>query len=268
VLALVARRLQVAEVGRLLGAADLRWVALIVALAPLQYMLAGLRWRWVSEALGTPLPARRAIREVGLSTLLNQVLPGGMTGDAIRVWRQARQQPAIDAFRAAVIDRGMGLWVHVAITLLGLAGAAYLGFASYGEAAGVALLAVLLSTVVAWRGRMGTDVRRVLARSGGWVLGSSVVLLVSLLVSFGAAGAAVGQPLGWWVPLAVPVVLLAMVVPLSVGGWGLREAGAVALLPRFDWSPEEALAASTVYGLACLVGTLPGAWPLVEGRTG
>ena len=58
--------------------------------------------------------------------------------------------------------------------------------------------------------------------------------------------------------------MLVMVVPLSVGGWGLREASATAVLAYLGWSPEAALALSAVYGLSVLIGSLPGALVLLR----
>jgi len=56
----------------------------------------------------------------------------------------------------------------------------------------------------------------------------------------------------------VPLVLLSMLIPLTIGGWGLREGAAVALLPVAGTTTAEALAASVAFGLAILVGSLPG----------
>ena len=52
-------------------------------------------------------------------------------------------------------------------------------------------------------------------------------------------------------------------VPISVGGWGLRELAVVSLLSDHGVAPERALLFSVCFGLVSLVGSLPGAfiWP-------
>jgi hypothetical protein len=100
----------------------------------------------------------------------------------------------------------------------------------------------------------------------GGQLAISAALTASFLGGFALCGHALGQPLGWATLTVVPVVLLAMIVPLSVGGWGLREATAMAVLPALGWTPEEALAVSTAYGLTALAGALPGALVPLLGR--
>jgi uncharacterized membrane protein YbhN (UPF0104 family) len=56
----------------------------------------------------------------------------------------------------------------------------------------------------------------------------------------------------------VPLILLAMIVPLSVAGWGVRESAAAMLFPVVGASAEAGLAASVAFGLVFLSVTLPG----------
>ena len=87
-------------------------------------------------------------------------------------------------------------------------------------------------------------------------------------VDFAAAAAAVGAPLSVAATLAVvPVVLTTMLLPITVGGWGVREGAAVALLPLAGVSTSAALAASILFGLLALAASLPGIVPL-WGRQG
>jgi glycosyltransferase 2 family protein len=65
----------------------------------------------------------------------------------------------------------------------------------------------------------------------------------------------------------VPIILFAMLVPLSVSGWGLREGAAAALFPVAGATAAEGFATSVAFGLAFLVAVLPGAVPLLLGTT-
>jgi uncharacterized membrane protein YbhN (UPF0104 family) len=60
---------------------------------------------------------------------------------------------------------------------------------------------------------------------------------------------------------AVPVFVLAT-VPVSFGGWGTREAAAVAVLAPLGVAAPTALAASLLYGLYPVVQSLLALWPL------
>ena len=81
---------------------DPQWLALAVLLVPLQTLLAAERWREVSLALNLPMSRREAWSEFGLSTAVNQLLPGGIGGDVLRVWRQ-REAGLVRATRSAVV---------------------------------------------------------------------------------------------------------------------------------------------------------------------
>jgi|GEM_PF-692318 len=59
-----------------------------VLVVPQLYCLA-LRWRLTASQLGFPFAQRHALREYGLSMLLNLLLPFGVAGDALRVLRHA-----------------------------------------------------------------------------------------------------------------------------------------------------------------------------------
>ena len=84
---------------------------------------------------------------------------------------------------------------------------------------------------------------------------------------FYCAARAVHEPLSVFHLIAlVPGALLAMSIPISVGGWGLREASAVTLWTMAGLSPGAALASSILYGILSLLGALPGAVFLAADR--
>ena len=96
------------------------------------------------------------------------------------------------------------------------------------------------------------------------------VAVVASLIGYGiAAGAlvtaatAVSVPMSYLAALvAVGVIALAALIPISVGGWGMREGTVVLVLGLFDIGPADALGISIIYGIALtIVGLLGGfAW--------
>ncbi|OZB14367.1 MAG: hypothetical protein B7X58_08055 [Marinobacter sp. 34-60-7] len=55
------------------------------------------------------------------------------------------------------------------------------------------------------------------------------------------------------------VLLLAMVVPITVSGWGVREGAAALLWPAVGWPAEVGVAVSVGYGALVFLASLPGA---------
>lgn len=251
------------ELAASLGGAEPAWLGAACLLVPLQTVLAGERWGRVSTALGVPLSRRSAWTELAVSTAVNQVLPGGVAGDVLRVWRQ-RHRGLASAARAALVDRAWGQTVLAGAVLAGVVGWPPTVARPPGLHEGLLLaVGVVVGVWVAPRkvpllGPLSADLRHSARVAPAAPLVLSLTLLAAILAGFAACGLAVGHPPGPWLWTAAPVALLAMSLPVSAGGWGLREGSLVVLLPLLGWTPADALAVSLLFGLTFLVGALPG----------
>ncbi len=92
------------------------------ALVQLQVVLSALRWRFTAQRLGHSIPVWLAIREYYLGTVLNQILPGGIIGDAARVYRV--QEEAAGGWKraatAVALERLSGQLAFFLLTCCGL----------------------------------------------------------------------------------------------------------------------------------------------------
>ena len=90
-------------------------------------------------------------------------------------------------------------------------------------------------------------------------LGSAVLVVASHIVVFLIAARAVGAeaPLATMLPLVAPV-LMTMLIPVTVAGWGIREAAAAALWGLAGLTPADGAAISVTYGVLVLVSSAPG----------
>lgn len=246
------------------------WVAVGLAITVVQVGVLAWRWRYTALRLGVDLPFTAALGEYYLGILLNQVLPGGVTGDVSRAWRHARSsQSAGPALRAVILERASA---QVVMTAVAVASVVSLPWASSGvrlvTALAAALMLALLARAVARRrqpvspvGRFWSDARRALLAPGALApqLVSAMVVVGSYVAVFLVAARAVGvdTSLGSLLPLVAPV-LMTMLVPVTVAGWGIREAAAAALWGLAGLSAEDGAAISVAYGLLVLVSSTPG----------
>jgi len=112
-----------------------------------------------------------------------------------------------------------------------------------------------------WLGTLAMDARAVLlGPKGPMILGIGCLIHVLTIVVLWALGRSQGLVL----PLADAAVLLTIMVgvalvPISIGGWGLRELAVVSLLGHHGIAPERALVFSVCFGLTLTVASLPGA---------
>jgi len=248
------------------------------------------RWRLTARLLDVPLSRAAAFREYYLATFLNQLLPGGVMGDVARAWRHAGTSGARRAaVRAVVIERTSGqlvLWGVTAVALLApiwhaplaRAGEALAALPGTSRATAILGLLALSAGLTALYRRppralagLGGDLARTLFSAAAWprqLLGSLAVV-ISYMAVYVCAARAVGAELPTMTLAAlVPPVLMAMALPLSVAGWGLREGAAALVWSAVGLPAAQGVAISMTYGLVVLLTSLPGAFFLLHRRHG
>ena len=102
--------------------------------------------------------------------------------------------------------------------------------------------------------------RVLLGPHGPMIVGIGSLIHVLTIVVVWSLGRAQGLAF----PLSDAAVLLIVMVgvtlvPISIGGWGLRELAVVSLLGNHGVPPEKALLFSVCFGLTLAIGSLPGA---------
>ena len=328
------------------------WLAAALALSFPQVALSAWRWRLTAQRLGAPIRFGEALREYYVATFLNQILPGGVMGDAARAWRHARRPRSEGVLRGPVgeaVGESIGPAVGTKVetrrlmplgapvettagapfeppfeppfetpveTPVETPAAAPVGLAAWHavlieRASGqLALLAVVLATLVVSPELQGTTARMFTSPDGGsnspvtlalalllalagialWrgrghvarfrravqeaLLARDVFLrqlVASLLIVASYVGVylccmrmiGVDTPLATAAPL-VPWVLLAMAIPLSIAGWGVREGAAALVWQAAGLDPAQGVAISISYGVVILLSSLPGALMLLR----
>lgn len=273
-LALVWRVVDGAEVARLLRQVQPGWVVIGMALLVGQTVLSALRWRLTAARLGHRMALRRAVREYFLAQVVNLALPGGVLGDAARAVRAGGEAGLERAGQAVVFERLAGQAALVAVTMVAVVAVALwpggielpaavmggLAAVAAGIAVGIGLIWMVgdgWPRVAAWRVAAG---QAVFARDvWPWQVAFSLGTVAANLLAFAACAAAVGVGLSLGGVLVIlPLVLFTMLLPLTIGGWGLREAAAVLLFPLAGATGAEGFAASAAFGVVFLLTSVLG----------
>lgn len=273
-LALIWQAVDGAEVVARLARLDPRWLAVALLLLFGQTLLSALRWRLTAGRLGQAMSTGHALREYFLAQSVNLTVPGGVVGDAARAARGRAVAGLERAGQAVLFERLSGQMALVVVALLagGLAllvpggvsppwplVTAFVALTMAVGAAGIGLawLATRRPAVGRWWGALRWSVlhRDVVL----WQALLSLGTVATNVLSFAAAAAAAGLILPPAAIFAVvPLVLFAMLVPFAIGGWGVREGAAVALLPLVGASAEAAFTASAAFGLMFLLSSVAG----------
>lgn len=260
--------------------ADPRWLMAAGLALTLQTALSAQRWRVTAAQLGLRIPALRALREYYLAQVVNQSLPGGVVGDASRAVRSRDGAGLLVAAQAVLFERIAGQIGLVAVLVTGLGlGAGMPGSLDWpqwlvralaGLGAGAVVAMILLGLSPAVRGVAAVFAHAIWARNvrtAQVALSLGTALCNVAAFSFCALALDVSMPLVAVASL-VPLILFAMVLPISIGGWGVREGAAALLFPVIGATPVEGLATSVAFGLVFLAIILPGViLPLARPKT-
>lgn len=253
-----------------------------------QVLVSAWRWRYTGRRLGIVLSYKVAVREYYLATFLNQVLPGGVLGDVNRAWRHGLDSGArVGALHAVMIERLSGQVVMMSVALgLGIWLAMHRGGLFRIVADMGSLAAVVVIIAVTTLGLMPLF----WARGRGYVhalrrdLRKAILSWPAILVQVSTSTFVVATYLGvftllamgagyWSGPVAAltllalcSLLLVTMVIPISVAGWGVREGAAALLWPLAGLPPEQGVALSVGYGLAVLLSSMPGLMFIITDR--
>ncbi len=287
-LAFVFARLDWSAIRENLRDGDLRYGLLAVLCVASGLAVAGLRWKTLLQASGIPLSTRELYRIYAVTSFANAFLPTSVGGDVARPLMVSRRGPLlVRAATTVVLERLCAFlallalaWIGVALVpeavssgallALGLVSVAFLvvvGLALGGPAplrrlarqAIPARFATHLAEVgIVLRGlRSGRVLLLILVLS----LVSQALITIQLVLLAKMIGVALSSGLA---AVALALVTLAQLAPISIGGFGVREGSYVAVLAGGGIGHTDAVLISLLSVVALFLATLPGALELVR----
>jgi hypothetical protein len=272
-LALLFSRVDVARLWRSFKTASPAWLLAALALYALMAAVSAWRWGLLLRAQRVHLPVGTLFRSFLVATFFNNFLPSNIGGDVVRIADTAKAAGGKTlATTVILIDRGLGLLALVCIAAVGATVASTLAGGVAGPLKAsllwVVFLAGLAGTLLAvlapgaftrlfsplrllhreWvderLAQISAALRRFrddpIALAGG---GLGAVLVQLILVAFYVAIAySISVPIAaWHLAVIVPVSFLVQMVPISLNGFGVREATFVYYFTRLGLPIESAL---------------------------
>lgn len=259
------------------------WLLLAgLAQLAIQPFVSGLRWKLILRALGKELPFGTAVRFVWIGAFFSQALPGTVGGDVVRIWLYWKSGVGHRlAINSVAIDR-----IIMVLSLLMLVTVVQPGLASRSQSPMAAWLPVLMfataicgTTMLMFSDRfvsrfahwpairsiahIAADLRATLLKPATCIAITliSVIAYLNMAITAWLIALALGLPVTLMdCCILIPVVLLASIIPITVGGWGIREGAMVVLLAGVGVAAPQALALSVLFGVASILVSLPGAF--------
>lgn len=240
-------------------------------------------WRWclVARGLGMTLSLRGAIADYYKALFINAALPGGVLGDVDRAVQHGREEGDVGrSVRAVVLERTAGQVVlfSVGATVLLTVPSPVLSHLQAnvrGIAVGAVTVAGLAALLVFAVGRLRggasrwaraartgvAEVRSGLLNRRNWpgIMLASTIVLAGHLATFVVAARAAGSDASLLrlAPLML-LALLAMALPVNIGGWGPREGVTAWAFGAAGLSATQGLTIAVIYGVFAFVAALPG----------
>ena len=262
----------------LLAAARWSWWLAALATTLAVQVVAGIRWAALARPLGFDFPRRFFVRRFFEGMFFSLCLPSSIGGDVVKAVRIGSTTPLrLLAACSVLADRLTGLAALGVLVGTAIITRKY----TLGTAAAVAVFAGLLAAAVAGfrivlglldrihailpEGSPGRDfVARLLPyrQRPSLVLGAigwSFVVQIGGAVAVGFVARALGvvEPLATWFTV-VPLVALLMVLPISIGGFGVRENALGFLLRGYGVPYETCVAIALLWGLCTIIAGLVG----------
>jgi glycosyltransferase 2 family protein len=278
--------------------ASIPWVLAALGIYLVQMLISTWRWRVLLAPQGVNVSSARLLGSYLVAAFFNNFLPSNIGGDVIRIRDTAGPaQSRTLAATVVLIDRGIGLMGLVLVAAIGASAAAGTGgahsvpvlpswlWAGFVFATLVSAPAVIAPAGVGrllqpltvfhpeWVGDRITRVTDALARfreqpvSLAYTFAGAVAVQGLLVVFYAAVARSLGIPISLAnLAVIVPVSFVVQMVPVSVNGFGVREATFSFYFSRIGLPIESAIALSLGSTALVMLFSLSGAAVYVARR--
>jgi glycosyltransferase 2 family protein len=277
------RKVNLAELAlRINNMASLGWIVMAIAATFLQIFVGVLRWREISAECGAPLGLGQAMRFNLIGAFFNQTLPSSIGGDAVRLWLVARGGAGWRAATYSIfVDRAIGL-IALAIIIVaslpwsynligdphGRSALLFLDFAALAGGVGFLVFGALpwplLRRLWGMHHLHACAVianRVIFSRKHGPAIAvlSILVHVLAVVIAWCVVQSIAAPVLFGQIFQLIPPVMLITMLPISIAGWGVREATMGLAFGYAGLLPTEGVNVSLLYGaVTFLVGAFGG----------
>jgi uncharacterized protein (TIRG00374 family) len=285
-LALVIALADWREVASALKGVDLRWVGAAAAIAAVDRLVINRRWQILLAARGIRLGFLPLLRIQLAANFLGLFLPSSVGLDAVRIAALCRAgEPSAQVIAATLVDRatlmvatllfGSAMMLALAGTLVPPEVTRFVIIATATALITIALcllpsirrwvrLNIFMRVPVRWRHALLNIADASLAYRNEWnvilrVAGWTLLLFAVRLLFAKAVVLSCGAEVSFAeLCVIIPVLWIVVMLPITIGGIGVQDAGYVALMSLVGIAPAVAVSMSLVEHVIVRAVTLPG----------
>ena len=253
---------------------DYKYIILIIFISILQYIFSAIRWMYISKHTDLKLEFFYSLKFYYIASFFNNILPGGIVGDIYRIYQTSVNKKEISkmgkSLQSVIYERLSGqimllLVFLVSLTFYFLVNAKYAAF----------LILFVLCFTIFFIGKIffqysikkfiiTESIRKNLNLlfSGKifWRhLFYSFLVVSSYILIYIISALSLNLEIDYLAFLVFsPIILFSMTLPISIGGWGIRELTALLISFLLGLSASASISVSIIYGVLNLLCSFPG----------
>ncbi len=259
---------------KLIQVIDLRYIFIIILISGIQYIFSAYRWMYISQHTNLNISFVYSLKFYYISNFLNNILPGGVLGDLYRIYHTSEDKKKLlelgKSFQSVVFERISGqivlfLFFIISLTFYFLFYEKYIAF--------LYLFTLLVFLFFFFRllfkkklkdflkkNIFGKNFKSIFLGPVFWQHFFYSFLIISSYISIYIITAlSLKLEIDYFAFLVfTPLILFSMTIPISIGGWGVRETTALLVSFLLGLSASASVTVSIVYGLLNFICSLPG----------
>ena len=262
------------DMQKTLSIINYHYILLVFFISFIQYVLSAYRWMYISSKNGSEMNFLYCLKFYYISTFINNILPGGVVGDIYRAYSARESDNNLinlsKSVQGIVFERLSGQIMMffiflISLTFFFLINAKYVAFL-------FTVVPVLLITFIIYivvrkiyfnkisSNEIVINFRKIFSGKIFWnhtIISFFVVL--SYIVIYIISAEALGLSIDYFTFFVfTPIVLFSMTLPVSIGGWGVREGTALLIAFLLGLSASSSISVAVMYGILNLFCSLPG----------
>ena len=265
------------DISTILLKVDLIFFPLIFIISLFQYSLSAWRWCYIASKTQSSITYYDAFRFYYIAGFLNNILPTGIAGDIYRTINikvnNKNTNNFLKSLQSVILERLSGQIALITTFVLSLQ--IFFIFNQKYQASiyvffSIIVLLGLLKLVFSYKKKNKYIINLKYIFSGKRLLKHLTVSLI-IVMTYIITYIICAYSLNLKIDLIsffvfAPIVLISMTLPVSIGGWGVRETTALVISFLLGLSVSSSVTVAIVYGICNLVCSLPGIYFLITSK--
>ena len=259
------------EILYIIRSVDLIFLQLVLAVSIFQYLLSAWRWCFIASKTHSSINYSDAIKYYYIAGFMNNILPTGVLGDIYRTLNikvnNKNSSNFIKSLQSVIFERLSGQLALIVTFIFSLeiffiVNQKYV--ASTYVLAIIVLLVILTKLLFFYQKKNRYFIKFKYIFSGKRLYKHFLLSLI-IVMTYITTYIICAYSLNLNIDLIsffvfAPIVLFSMALPVSIGGWGVRETTALVISFLLGLSVSASVTVAIVYGLCNLLCSLPGAY--------